>query len=100
MARKSGNIADLEELHALVTRSYTTRISQDLEDDIPTDAATLSGAAKFLKDNAITADPADKADLKGLQAQLKAAAEQRSIKAAGSRSSVLELVRKDEQEAM
>lgn len=100
MARRSGNIADLEELHALVTRSYTARISQDLEDDIPTDAATLSGAAKFLKDNAITADPADKADLKGLQAQLKAAAEQRSIKAAGTRSSVLELVRKDEQEAM
>lgn len=100
MARKSGNIADLEELHALVTRSYTTRISQDLEDDIPTDAATLSGAAKFLKDNAITADPADKADLKGLQAQLKAAAEQRSIKAAGSRSNILDLVRKDEQEAM
>lgn len=100
MARKSGNIADLEELHALVTRSYTARISQDLEDDIPTDAATLSGAAKFLKDNAITADPADKADLKGLQAQLKAAAEQRSIKAAGTRSNVLDLVRKDEQEAM
>lgn len=100
MARRSGNIADLEELHALVTRSYTTRITQDLEDDIPTDAATLSGAAKFLKDNAITADPADKADLKGLQAQLKAAAEQRSIKAAGSRSNILDLVRKDEQEAM
>ena len=100
MARKASTISELEELHALVTRSYTTRISQDLEDDIPTDAATLSGAAKFLKDNAITADPADKADLKGLQAQLKAAAEQRSIKAAGSRSSVLELVRKDEQEAM
>lgn len=100
MARRSGNIADLEELHALVTRSYTTRITQDLEDDIPTDAATLSGAAKFLKDNAITADPADKADLKGLQAQLKAAAEQRSLKAAGSRSNILDLVRKDEQEAM
>jgi hypothetical protein len=100
MARKSGNIADLEELHGLLTQAYSTRIAQDLEDNIPTDAATLSGAAKFLKDNAITADPADKADLKGLQAQLKAAAEQRSIKAAGSRSSVLELVRKDEQEAM
>lgn len=100
MARRSGNIADLEELHALVTKSYTTRISQDLEDDIPTDAATLSGAAKFLKDNAITADPADKADLKGLQAQLKEAAAQRQQKAANSRGGLLELVRKDEQEAM
>lgn len=100
MARRSGNIADLEELHALVTRSYTTRITQDLEDDIPTDAATLSGAAKFLKDNAITADPADKADLKGLQAQLKEAAAQRQQKAANARGNLLELVRKDEQEAM
>lgn len=100
MARRSGNISDLEELHGLLTRAYSTRIAQDLEDDIPTDAATLSGAAKFLKDNAITADPADKADLKGLQAQLKAASEQRSIKAASSRSNVLDLVRKDEQEAM
>lgn len=100
MARRSGSIAELEELHLLVTQSYATRIKQDLEDDIPTDAATLSGAAKFLKDNAITADPADKADLKGLQAQLKAAAEQRQQKAAHSRGNLLELVRKDEQEAM
>lgn len=99
MARKAGSIAELEDLHALVTKAYATRISQDLDDDIPTDAATLSGAAKFLKDNAITADPAEKEDLKGLQAQLKAAAEQRSIKAAGSRSNILDLVRKDEQEA-
>lgn len=100
MARKAGSIAELEELHALVTKSYATRIQQDLEDDIPTDAATLSGAAKFLKDNAITADPADKADLKGLQAQLREAGEQRSRKAASTRSNVLDLVRKDEQEAM
>lgn len=95
MARRSGSLAELEELHALVTRSYSTRITQDLEDDIPTDAATLSGAAKFLKDNAITADPADKADLKGLQAQLKAAAEERSKRA----GKVLELVKTDEKEA-
>jgi hypothetical protein len=67
----------------------------DLRDEIPTDAATLSGAAKFLKDNAITADPADKADLKGLQAQLKAAAEERAKRA----GKVMQLVRHDEQEA-
>lgn len=99
MARRSGSIAELEELHLLVTQSYATRIRQDLADDIPTDAATLSGAAKFLKDNAITADPADKADLKGLQAQLKKAAEERQAKAAGARGNVLDLVRKDEQES-
>lgn len=100
MARRSGSIAELEELHLLVTQAYSTRIKQDMEDDIPTDAATLSGAAKFLKDNAITADPADKADLKGLQAQLKAAAEERQKKAATRRGNVLDLVRKDEQEAV
>jgi hypothetical protein len=96
MARKSGSLAELEELHALVTKSYTTRIEMDLRDEIPTDAATLSGAAKFLKDNAITADPADKQDLKGLQAQLKAAAEERSKRA----GKVLELVKNDEKEAL
>lgn len=95
MARRSGTLAELEELHALVTRSYSARITEDLADGIPTDAATLSGAAKFLKDNAITADPADKADLKGLQAQLKQAAEERSKRA----GKVLELVRQDENEA-
>lgn len=100
MARRSGSITELEELHALVTKSYATRIQQDLDDEIPTDAATLSGAAKFLKDNAITADPADKADLKGLQAQLREAGEQRARKAAGARGNILDLVRKDEQEAV
>lgn len=100
MARRSGSIAELEELHLLVTQAYSSRIRQDMEDDIPTDAATLSGAAKFLKDNAITADPADKVDLKGLQAQLKEAAVQRQAKAAAQRGNVLDLVRKDEREAM
>jgi hypothetical protein len=95
MARRSGSLDELEALHALVTKSYTTRIEQDLADDIPTDAATLSGAAKFLKDNAITADPADKADLKGLQAQLKSAAEAREQRASRG-SKVLELVKDDE----
>ena len=72
--------AELEELHRLITQSYKTRIEMDLRDEIPTDAATLSGAAKFLKDNEITADPADKEDLAALQKQLKAAAEARRIK--------------------
>lgn len=98
MARKSGSLAELEELHSLVTRSYKERIETDLEDGVFTDAATLSGAAKFLKDNAITADPADKADLKGLQAQLKAAALEREQRA-GKAGKLLELVKNDEKEA-
>ena len=97
MARRPGTLDELHELHSLVTRSYSERIQKDLEDGFPTDAATLSGAAKFLKDNAVTADPADKADLKDLQAKLK---EQALARERGkARSNVLDLVRKDEQEA-
>jgi hypothetical protein len=68
---------ELEELHVLVARSYKNRIEQDINDNIPTDAATLSGAVKFLKDNAITADPADQDDLSELRDRLKEQAEKR-----------------------
>lgn len=88
--------AELEELHRLITQSYKTRIQMDLKDEIPTDAATLSGAAKFLKDNEITADPADKEDLAALQKQLKAAAEARRVK----NGSLLRAVDNDLDEAM
>lgn len=68
---------ELEDLHKLITKSYKSRIEQDLEDNIPTDAATLAGAVKFLKDNAVTADPADQDDLSELRDKLKEAATQR-----------------------
>lgn len=68
---------ELEELHKLITKSFTERIRQDLEDNIPTDAATLGGAVKFLKDNAVTADPADQDDLSDLREQLTQAAAKR-----------------------
>lgn len=87
---------ELEELHRLITRSYKTRIEMDLRDEIPTDAATLSGAAKFLKDNEITADPADKEDLTVLQKQLKAAADARRVR----NGSLLSAVKNDLDEAM
>jgi hypothetical protein len=72
---------ELDELHKLVTRSYKERITQDLADNIPTDAATLSGAVKFLKDNAVTADPAETDDLAELRDKLKEQAETRRKKA-------------------
>lgn len=62
---------ELEDLHKLITQSFTKRISQDIDDNIPTDAATLSGAVKFLKDNAVTADPASQDDLSDLRDKLK-----------------------------
>jgi uncharacterized protein YggE len=82
---------DLEELHALITKSFKTRITADLEDNIPTDAATLSGAVKFLKDNAVTADPANTDDLTELRDKL--------TEAAKKRRNVLALVDKDVKEA-
>lgn len=86
---------DLEELHALVTRSYKTRIVKDLDDDIPTDAATLSGAVKFLKDNAVTADPADQDDLNELRDALVAQARKRKDRVGNT----LTLVQDDMKEA-
>jgi hypothetical protein len=71
---------ELEELHVLVAQSYKNRIEQDIADNIPTDAATLSGAVKFLKDNAITADPADQDDLADLRNSLREQAEKRRKK--------------------
>lgn len=74
---KPSSKTELENLHRLITQSFTERLEWDLKDKIPTDAATLGAAIKFLKDNDITSDPADKEDLKGLQEQLKNAAEER-----------------------
>lgn len=92
----ASSMKDLEDLHRLVTRSYTSRITQDMEDNIPTDAATLSGAVKFLKDNAVTADPADQDDLADLRKKLTDQVQQRRAKTGG----VLALVEADMQKLM
>lgn len=67
----SASSKELEALHRLVASSLTKRIQEDMRDGIPTDAATLSSAIKFLKDNSITADPADADDLSALRDKLK-----------------------------
>jgi hypothetical protein len=48
-----------------------------MEDDLPTDAATLGAAIKFLKDNNVSADPADADDLSALREKLREQAELR-----------------------
>ena len=68
---KATPLAELQELHRLVARSLNQRITLDMDDGIPTDAATLGAAIKFLKDNAVTADPADADDLSDLRNKLK-----------------------------
>lgn len=92
MAKKAATLGELEELHRLVTRSYTERIQQDLEDKLPTDAATLAGAAKFLKDNNITADPADKDDLDAMREVLAKQAQARRQRGAA----VLQLAKSED----
>ena len=73
---KAASLADLQELHSLIARSLNQRIAQDMEDGLPTDAATLGAAIKFLKDNNVSADPADADDLSALRDKLKQQAEQ------------------------
>lgn len=87
----AATLKELQELHRLLAKSLTNRISQDMEDDVPTDAATLGAAIKFLKDNNVSADPADKDDLKGLQEELANAARERKRRG----SNVLTLARDD-----
>ena len=88
---KATPLAELQELHRLVAKSLNTRISQDMEDSLPTDAATLGAAIKFLKDNAVTADPADSDDLKGLRDKLTEQAKARRERG----SNVVELAKAD-----
>lgn len=77
MSDTPATVSALGKLHKLVAEAYTERIKQDLEDKLPTDAATLAGAAKFLKDNNITADPADKDDLDAMREVLAKQAQAR-----------------------
>ena len=88
---KAASLADLQELHSLIARSLNQRITQDMEDGLPTDAATLGAAIKFLKDNNVSADPADADDLSALRDKLKQQAEQRRV----GRSNVVQLATQD-----
>lgn len=88
---KAASLADLQDLHSLIARSLNQRISQDMEDGLPTDAATLGAAIKFLKDNNVSADPADADDLSALRDKLKQQAEQRHA----GRSKVVQLATQD-----
>ena len=87
----AASIADLQELHALIARSLNQRITLDMENGLPTDAATLGAAIKFLKDNNVSADPADADDLSALRDKLKQQAEQRRA----GRSNVVQLATRD-----
>ena len=76
----------------MVAKSLTTRISQDMKDDLPTDAATLGAAIKFLKDNSISADPADAADLDKMREQLTEQMKNRRSRASSAVAGATELM--------
>lgn len=91
MGTKASALSELNELHKLITQSFTQRLEADMADGIPTDAATLGAAVKFLKDNAVTADPADADDLSELREKLREQAQARKDRA----GKVLSLVQED-----
>jgi len=84
-------VGELEKLQKLMVQALTERVVLDMKDSIPTDAATLGVIAKLLKDNSITADPADADDLSKLRAKLTEQARLRRIKTA----SVISIVKED-----
>lgn len=63
-------LVELQALQDLIVKSLNNRIEQDIEDGIPTDAATLGVAIKLLKDNNVSADPADATELGSLREKL------------------------------
>ena len=73
-------VGELELLQKLMVQALTSRVQADMEDKIPTDAATLGVIAKLLKDNNVVADPADADDLKNLREKLVAQAAARRVK--------------------
>lgn len=76
----AATLKELQELHKLLAKSLTKRIVQDMEDEIPTDAATLGAAITFLKNNSVTADPKDAEDLDDLRKKMIEQASQRKSK--------------------
>ena len=88
-------VGELQNLLGLVTKSLSQRIAQDMEDEVPTDAATLGVAIKLLANNGVSADPADADDLSKLRDQLAEQNRSRRTRA----SNVLELARNDLKQA-
>ena len=93
MTKKAATLSELQDLHRLVAQSLSERIEQDMLDKLPTDAATLGAAIKFLKDNNVSADPADADDLTALRTKLQEQQAQRRA----SRSNVVKLANADMQ---
>lgn len=72
----------LGELHAFLAEQFMIEMQWYRDNDIPVPAADKAAAAKFLKDNNITCDPADRSDLEALKEEFLAGSKARQSKAA------------------
>lgn len=80
----AASTASLNELHRKLAEQLDNTLKRDLEDNMPTDAATLSVISNFLARNNITCDPADRDTTTALQDKFKEQArlrEERKTKA-------------------
>lgn len=77
MAEKPATLPELQTLHRKVAAHLIKRLDVPEGEEFMLDAATLGVAVKFLKDNNVSADPADKDDLDVLRDTLAAQAEAR-----------------------
>lgn len=80
MARASTE--SLNELHRKLSEQLEATLDRDIRDDMPTDAATLSVISNFLKNNNITADPANADSTEALREKFTKASEERKARRA------------------
>ena len=78
----------LQEVHAMLADYFLEELKRAREEDIPMVSSTLSVIVTFLKNNEITADIRDDADLEELRMMLTAE------KSGGNSSSVVEVADK------
>lgn len=68
---KPASMARLHLLHSMLTESFIRRLKADEEEELFTDAATLSAMIKLLKDSEVSADPLEADGLSELQQGLE-----------------------------
>lgn len=71
----------MSELHAMLTETFIDDLRWYKDQGIPVPAAEKAATAKFLKDNAITCDPADAQDIEALRQELTATLKEKRRKA-------------------
>lgn len=91
---------ELKGLHGRVVRQLNRTFDQAEEEDFPLDAATIGVAIKMLKDNNISATPADNDDLQKLRDKLTGQNQENANARDASRKSVLEQLSKDAEDVM